>query len=266
MSPPKKQKPPITVPTKIVDKPLSAQTRKRFYKAVAVATEGEGFGPILDGRSVRTPGKRPLLVPSRPLADAMAAEWEAQGETIEPATMPLTQLANTALDRVADARDILTDELVRYAGSDLLCYRVASPETLVVRQDAGWGPVLDWLTDRHGVSLAVTVGLMPIEQPDAALATLRRVLDGLDPWTFTVVQGVTANCGSLVLALALVDGRLSAADILVLATMDEIHQMELWGEDREALERLARMGADLEHASRFLSLVSEAGSAAKVFG
>jgi chaperone required for assembly of F1-ATPase len=252
----RKDKSPITVPTKIVDKPLSAQTRKRFYKAVGLSVEGDRFGLTLDGRAVRTPGRRPLTLPNRPLAEAIAAEWEAQGETIEPSTMPLTQLANTALDRVAEAREALTDELVRYAGSDLLCYRVSSPDSLVARQNCGWDPVLAWLETRHGAVLKVTQGLMPIEQPRESLAVVRRVLGELDPWTFTVVQGVTAVCGSVVLALALADGLMGHAETLALATMDEGHQMELWGEDREALERLAHIGAELEQANRFLSLVS----------
>ncbi|WP_413203991.1 ATP12 family chaperone protein [Rhodospirillum sp. A1_3_36] len=252
----KKVTPSIAVPTKAVDKPLSAQTRRRFYKAVGLLVEGEGFGLTLDGRAVRTPGRRSLTLPNRRLAEAIAAEWDAQGETIEPATMPLTQLANTALDRVTEAREALTDELIRYAGSDLLCYRVSSPESLVTRQKSGWDPVLEWLKTRHGVVLTVTQGLMPVDQPKESLIAVRRVLEEMDPWVFAVVQSVTAICGSLILALALADGLMGPAETLALATMDEGHQMELWGEDREALERLAHIGAELEQANRFLSLVS----------
>jgi chaperone required for assembly of F1-ATPase len=253
----RKNKPPIAVPTKMVDKPLSAQTRKRFYKAVTVTEGAEGFGVALDGRSVRTPGKRALAVPSRALAEAMVAEWAAQGETIEPTTMPLTQLANTALDRVAEARGPMTDELTRYAGSDLLCYRATEPSSLVERQGAAWDPVLAWLAERHGATLTVTAGLMPVAQPPEALAAVRAVLEALDAWRFTVVQGATAISGSMALALALVDGRLTAAEAMTLATLDEAHQMEVWGKDREALERQALIAADLEAAARFIALLSQ---------
>ncbi len=255
-----KEKTPISVPTREkTDRPLSAQLHRRFYKTVAVVDEEQGFCLHLDGRPVRTPGRQSLAVPVRPLADAMAEEWRAQKEMIEPLTMPLTQLANTAIDRVRMVRPALLEELRRYGNSDLLCYRADHPADLVERQDIAWQPVLDWLSMHHGAILNVTSGLMPMDQDAASLDALTGALEGLDDWSLVVVQSVTAVCGSLALALALEAGRLTGDEVFALSQLDETYQREQWGDDAEAAARRDTLRAEVLVAERFLRLVREEG-------
>ncbi|WP_157879120.1 ATP12 family chaperone protein [Pararhodospirillum photometricum] len=247
-------KPPLPIPTREVDKPLTATLRRRFYKSVGVTEGPEGAGVLLDGRAVRTPGRAGLVVPTLALAEALAAEWAAQGESIDPATMPLTALANTALDRVAPERSAILDTLVRYGGTDLLCYRADQPTTLVERQEAAWSPLLDWLATTHGLSLVVTRGLMPVAQPEPTLARLRSVLEGLDLWALTATQALAAAGGSVGLALAVGGGRLSAEEAFTLAHLDDLFQVERWGDDAEARARREALAADMSAAHRFLIL------------
>ncbi|ABC23453.1 ATP12 family chaperone protein [Rhodospirillum rubrum] len=251
-SPPKA---PMAVPAREIDKPLSAQLRRRFYTTATVGAAEGGFTLLLDGKAVHTPGKRPLVVPTKGLAEAMAGEWAGQGETIEPDSMPLTQLANTAIDRMAAARPALEEDLLRYGGSDLLCYRAERPRELVERQHRAWQPALDWLAAHAGADLVVTSGLMPIDQPETALEALGRLVRAYDDWTLTAVQAATAACGSLVLALALIEGRISAEEAFTLAFLDDSYQMEQWGEDAEAVARRDHLRDEILAVGRFLVLL-----------
>lgn len=238
------------------DRPLSAHLRRRFYKTVDLQPDTAGARLVLDGRPVQTPGRRPLCLPYPALAQAVAAEWAAQGDLLRPDTMPMTQLANTALDRVVPAPGPVIEALVAYGGSDLLCYRVSDPVGLAERQARSWQPVLDWLADRHGVSLLVTEGVMPVTQPAAALDRLGGVVASVDPWVLTGVQAATAAAGSLALALAIADRRLTGEEAADLAHLDETWQEDHWGVVAEAMDRRRRIAADLAAADRFIHLVT----------
>ena len=231
---------------------------KRFYQTVAVTEGSEGFGVTLDGKSLRSPGKHALTLPTRALAAAVAAEWESQGEAIKPDTMPLMALACTAIDLPTGKRDAVAAEAVNYAGTDLLCYRAEWPESLVLRERAVWQPLLDWASDMFDAPLRVTAGIVPVEQPADSLKALRAVLDGLDTPTLVAVADLTSCCGSLVLALALWDGRIDAAGAYEATELDERHQNERWGEDAEALVRRRRVERDIRAGAEFLRLLRAA--------
>jgi chaperone required for assembly of F1-ATPase len=209
---------------------------KRFYKTAAAVPDGDGFAIMLDGKAVRTPGGRHLRVPFLPLAEAIAAEWQAQGDEIRADGIPLTQLASTALDRVGPEREMILDQLMAYAGSDLLCYRAEGPDDLVERQRRLWQPLLDWMYGHWGVALTVTAGVIPISQPEAALTALRDHLDRYDVWSLTALQSAVAAMGSLVLGVALVEGKMSPEEAFAASQLDETYQNELWGEDAEAMK------------------------------
>jgi chaperone required for assembly of F1-ATPase len=224
---------------------------KRFYKAVTVAPAEDGFAVTLDGRPVRTPARKPLAVRSRALAEAIAAEWRAQTDRVEPASMPLTRLASTALDLVAVRRPAIVDEVAGYAGTDLLCYRAEAPADLVVRQHAMWQPLLDWAAERHGAALAVTVGVVPGPQPSEALAALRRAVEAQDDLALVALHAATTAACSLVIALALLDGRIDAGEAFELAQLDESYQIEKWGEDAEVARRRKALRGDIAQAADF---------------
>lgn len=230
---------------------------RRFYTSVTAepAPEG-GFSVFLDGKPVRTPAKAALVLPTPGLAQALATEWATQAAHVEPATMPLTQLASTAIDRVGPLRMVVVDELMNYAATDLLCYRAEEPEELAARQAGVWQPLLDWAMARFDAPLAVACGVMPVEQSPQALAALRRAVETYDPWRLTALQMVTVAAGSLVLALALVEGRLDADAVFAASQVDELYQAELWGEDWEAAERRERLRGDIAAAARFLALAA----------
>ena len=178
---------------------------KRFYRQVAVESGDAGHGVTLDGRPVRTPAKAPLLLPTRALAEAIAAEWDAQQDEIEPRTMPMMQLASTAIDRVTPRRDAVITEIASYAETDLLCYRADGPIGLVTRQATQWQPVLDWAAGTYDAPLSVTEGVMPVPQSPAAVAALRAAVADCDAFELAAVYMLTVASGSLVLALAVRD-------------------------------------------------------------
>ena len=235
------------------------KTLKRFYKLAAAAAVDGGYAVQLDGKGVKTPAAKPLVVPGLALATAMAAEWTAQETEIRPSTMPLTQLASTALDRVGPERQAILAQLRDYGATDLLCYRAACPLDLVERQARQWQPWLDWARKSLGADLAVTEGIMAVEQSDAALTALSQRLDSYDLWRLTAVQSACASAGSLVLALALGEGQLTGQQIFDLSQLDETYQIEKWGEDYEAADRRARLHRDLLAADQFLILLSADG-------
>lgn len=230
---------------------------RRVYKSVATRPAEGGWGVALDGRPLRTPAKRELSVPNEPLAAAIAAEWEAQQTDIHPETMPLTRLAATAIDRTADLRDKIAAEVANYAGTDLVCYRAEHPPALAARQEAVWQPLLDWAAGRYDAGLAVTAGIVPTAQSAASLKAFAAAVAALDDFRLTALQSATAACGSLVIALALLEGRLDAEAAFAASQLDETFQIEAWGEDEEAAKRRAALADDIAAAARFLALLAD---------
>lgn len=216
---------------------MAARKPRRFYKDVLAGPleDGGGHGVFLDGRLVRTPSQGPLCLPTVALAEAIAAEWRDQGEAIEPQSMPLTQLANTALERVMAARPALLAELIGHVDADVLCYRADWPADLAARQARDWQPVLDWASETLAAPLVVTRGVMPLRQPPQVAEALYGAFDRLDDWALTAAQCAAGAAGSLVLALALTYGRLDGAAVFEVSRLDESFQMAQWGADREAL-------------------------------
>src|SRR6266851_4282297 len=184
---------------------------KRVYTAVETRPVDDGWGVALDGRPMRTPAKNELILPSEALAAAIAAEWDAQQEEIHPATMPLTRLAATAIDRTPAQRDLIVAETANYAGTDLVCYRADHPPALAARQQAVWQSLIDWAAQRYDAALAVTAGIVPTRQSAATLRAFAAIVAAQDDFRLTALQALTAGCGSLVIALALIEGRLDAA-------------------------------------------------------
>jgi chaperone required for assembly of F1-ATPase len=229
---------------------------KRFYKDVAVREEGNGFAVLLDGRTIKTPAGAVMLAPTRRLGDAIAAEWQGQGETLLAETMPLTKALNTALDRVAANRAALVDDLAKYAGSDLLCYRAATPAELVRRQREAWDPWLAWALQVFGVRLEVTTGVTHVAQSDPALAAIRRAIETHDDHRLVALHAGITITGSALLGLAFAAGAISAEEALAAAEVDATYQAELWGRDTEAEKARANRTADLKAAEAYLKLLS----------
>lgn len=234
---------------------------KRFYEAAAVgavpadaASEG-GFRVELDGRPIRSPAKAPLVFRSEALARGVAAEWQAQGDKIDAASMPLMQLASTAVDLVPGKRGEIIGAVAAYAETDLLCYRAEHPESLVERQAKAWQPLLDWAALQYDAPLKVCAGLMPQRQEPDALRALRSVVEGYDDWTLAALQTVTGACGSLIVALALIEGRIDAAEAFDVSQLDESYEIERWGEDPETTKRRENLRADIESCRRFVDLL-----------
>ncbi len=234
---------------------MSEWKARKFWKAAAVEPAEGGFRVTLDGKPVMTPGKHPLILPSRALADAVAAEWDAQGDVIDPLSMPLTRAANSAIEKVTPQFDAVADMLGAYGGTDLLSYRATEPEALAARQAEGWDPLLDWARDRYDAPLAVTAGLMPVAQDPAALARLRARIGELDPFQMTAFHDLVTLPGSLVLGLGVLDGRLTAEEAHRLARLDEEFQAERWGRDEDADAAAAGRLAAMRNAERLLALL-----------
>ncbi len=235
---------------------MSGWVAKRFWTEVAVVPEGERFGVTLDGRSVRTPLKAPLAVPTRDFAEEIAREWAEQEGEIRPAAMPATRLANAAIDKVAAQREEVVEMLASYGGTDLLCYRAERPEKLVERQRAGWDPLLAWAAEALGADLAIGSGVMPVAQGEGDLRRLREAVAGMDAFALAAFHDLVVLSGSLVLALAVTEGRLSAEDAWRLSRLDEDFQIEEWGEDEEAAEAAALRRQAFLDAARFHVLLS----------
>ncbi len=232
-----------------------ASLRKRFYGRAHVGDDtGEGFALLLDGKPVRTPARRALVAPVRSLADAIAREWEAQKEVIDPARMPLTRLANVTIDGVTDAPGAVTDEIVKYLGSDLLCYRADVPPALVERQSALWNPVLDWARDNLNARFVQIEGIVFAAQPEAAIASARAAIPH-NVWRLGAVAAITTLTGSALLALALNAGAFDADAVWAAANVDEDWQMSQWGSDTQALERRAGRYAEFEAATTVLRTI-----------
>ena len=234
---------------------MSEWKARRFWKTAGIEPAAGGWRVVLDGRPVMTPGKLPLILPRQALAEAVAAEWDAQQDVIRPDTMPLTRAVNSAVEKVAPQFDAVADMLGAYGGTDLLCYRAEEPARLVQLQAEGWDPLLDWAADAHGARLAVTRGLMPVGQDAGALARLRARIGGLDAFRLTALHDLVTLPGSLILGLAVLEGRLTAAEAHALSRIDEEFQAATWGQDTEAEAAAANRLAAMESAERLLDLL-----------
>ena len=230
---------------------------KRFYKKAEPVPAAGGHGVALDGRLVKTSGKHDLVVPSLALAAGMAAEWDAQQNEIRPKAMPLTRFAGATIDRSAAQRDAVVQQVAHYAGTDLVCYRAAHPPALAALQQAVWQPLIDWASGRYKAPLVVTTGIVPTRQPAASLAAFTEAVAEHDDFSLTALHAATATCGSLVIALALLEGRLDADQAFAASQLDESFQIEAWGEDSEQAERRAALAAEIFAAARFISLLRE---------
>jgi len=228
---------------------------KRFYKQ-AMATSEPPFGVRLDDRPVRTPGGKPQYVPTQALALALAAEWQAQGDQLDLSTMVLTKAVNTAIDRIEPRRAGVVEELSRFAGSDLLCYRATSPRELVERQSKAWDPWLVWASRELGVKLQTATGVVHVEQPLEAIEATRQAIDRFDMFALTALHPAITISGSAVLGLAFGMRRLGPDELLALSRIDEDYQAERWGVDEEAAAIRSNRLADLTRASRLLELLN----------
>jgi chaperone required for assembly of F1-ATPase len=228
---------------------------KRFYKQAGVVPVADGHGVTLDARLVKTPGKRDLVLPSAALAAAIAAEWDAQQGEIRREAMPLTRLAGVTIDRSSVERDALVRQVAHYAGTDLVCYRANHPLALAVRQHAVWQPLIDWASERYDAPLVVTNGVIPTGQPVASIAAFAAAVAAHDDFALTALHAATAACGSLVIALALLEGRLDAGEAFAASQLDESFQIEAWGEDGEQAKRRAALAAEIAAAALFASLL-----------
>jgi chaperone required for assembly of F1-ATPase len=233
---------------------------KRFYKDTGV-DEGEGgFRVLLDGKPMRTPAKAILVVPTRALAEAIAAEWAAVPERVEinAAHLPLTRLAATGIDRVMSRRADVIADTAKYAGSDLLCYRATAPDSLVKLQLELWQPLLDWAAERHGAGLVTADGIGFVDQSEEAKARLQEAVSAHGDLALSGLYNLTHTTGSVVIALAVSEGRLDAAAAFAAAQMDELYQVDRWGNDPIAEKQREGVRRDIEACARFLSLLENA--------
>lgn len=226
---------------------------KRFYKVATHAPVEGGYAIHLDGRAVKTPGKAGLLLPAEDIARAVAAEWEAQEKEIDPAKMPLTRIANSAIDAVAPRFAEVADDASKYCGTDLLCYRADTPQALVERQMAVWDPILSWAEERLGGKFVLVAGLIHREQPSELIAAYRAGLDGLSPLKLAALHTAVTLSGSALLALALAEGRMSVDEAWAAAHVDEDYNIQLWGEDAQAAQIRAHKQKDFAAAGLILA-------------
>lgn len=234
---------------------MSEWKQKRFWTSASAASRDGGFAVELDGRPVKTPAKAPLVVPTEALASAIAAEWDAQEEHVDPAHMPFTRMANAAIDKVAVQHAEVAELLAAYGDSDLLCYRAATPEELIARQSDAWDPVLDLAAEKLGARLEPRTGVMHAPQEAAALATLSARVHSFDNFRLAAFHDLVSMTGSLILGFAAAENWKSADDIWQLSRLDELWQEEQWGEDEEARESAAIKCCEFRHAKRFFELL-----------
>jgi len=233
---------------------VSVWALRRFWTTATTIPVAGGFAVQLDGKPVRTPQKAHLVLPTEDLAREVAAEWQAVDGKVDPGGMPFTRMANSAIDKVTPQFDAVVEMLAEYGGSDLLCYRAARPAGLIDLQAQSWDPLLAWAAETLAAPLEPTTGVMHHAQPPESLAALRQAVRALTPFQLTAFHDLVALSGSLVLALAVTRGRLSADEAWTLSRIDESWQIQEWGEDEEAAELTARKHADFLLADRFFGL------------
>ena len=241
-------------PTEAARRAMRPQLRRRFYGAAAVERQPGGYGVLLDGRPVKTPARRTLAAPTQALAQALADEWEAQREVIDPAAMPLTRLANSIIDGVADAPAAVQAEVAKFLASDLVCYRAGNPDGLVERQARHWNPLVAWAREALGARFVLGEGVMFVPQPEEALTAAARAIPD-EPWRLGAVSAITTLTGSALIALAMSQGHLSAEDAWAATHVDEDWNMHQWGRDEQVLERRAAREAEMRAAAKVLALV-----------
>jgi chaperone required for assembly of F1-ATPase len=224
---------------------------KRFYKSVAVTDQ---LGIALDGRNVKTPLKAALVLPTRPLAEAVAAEWDAQVEVINPHAMPLTKLANTAIDRATTEKSKIAAEIIEFAGSDMVCYRAESPAGLVKRQTTHWDPIIAWAEADLKVDFATVNTITHKRQSPRALQALEAHIKSLDPFSFVAVHNLSTLTGSALLAAMTAAGKITAGAAWLAANVDEDWQIETWGDDAEASARRAGRSKEFSACVAFVNL------------
>lgn len=228
---------------------------KRFYKTAEAVPENESWSVRLDGRPIKTPARKTLALPTRALAEAVAAEWRSQGDGIDPRSMPLTGLANAAIDRVAPDPAAFARDLARYAEGDLLCYRADHPPELVARQAASWDKLLAWARGRYDIAFEIVTGIIHRPQPPATVARLAEAVAARDPFALAGLSPLVAISGSLLIALALAEGAIEPDAAFDAAHLDELFQAEQWGEDALAIEAREARRRDFNAAARFLTLL-----------
>ena len=231
---------------------MSGWAAQRFWAEVAVEARDDGFAVRLDGREIRTPAKARLLLPTRALAELVAAEWAAQQGRIRPETMPATRAANAALDKVRGQKAEVAELVAAYGETDLLCYRAETPQELVARQAEAWDPLLDWAARRFGVAWRVTTGVMPAAQPQPTLDRLSAHVAGFSAFELTALHDLVALSGSLVIGLAAAEGH-KPQPLWQASRIDEDWQIAQWGEDAEATALAAARRQGFEDAARFLA-------------
>jgi len=244
-------------PEETVRRTTRGPRRKRFYTDAGVTEAADGFAITLDDRPVRTPSGRPLVAPTREIAEAMAAEWAAQNENIDPLTMPLTRFANSVVDAVADRVGAVADDIAKYLGTDLLFYRAGHPDALVAREAAHWDPVVFWAAEALGAHFILAEGIVHVRQPDAAIAAARAVFPD-DPWSIAALHVVTTLTGSALLAIALLRGVLDQDQVWAAAHVDEDWNIEKWGVDEEVAARRAARLVDFRAAAGLLGALNPA--------
>jgi chaperone required for assembly of F1-ATPase len=261
-APPAKAADPIAAARRDLNKPLP----RRFYKEVTVQPRDGTFVLLLDGRAAKSPGGNRLALPCSAAARTLADEWLAQGETIDPAAMPLTRVVNSAIDGVAHRRDATMDEIARYAGADLVCYRAAGPRMLIEAQAVAWDKVLGFAREKLGAHFICAEGVAFIEQPEPARAAVKEAIARIansrpaEPFALAALHVMTTLTGSVLLALAVAHGELTPSEAWVAAHVDEDFEMRAWGEDAEALRRRARQWREMETAARLFQAVDGAGA------
>ena len=230
---------------------MSEWAAKRFWKAVDVKQDDAGYSVALDGRLVRTPAKSPLLLPTAQMAQAVAAEWEAQTDKIDPLSMPYTRAANAATDKVTHQFDEVADMLASYGDTDLICYRASDPKELVERQNKQWDPLVDWSATDLKAPLQVYVGVMHAPQPEASKIRLRALVDAFDPFQLTAFHDLVSLSGSLIIGFAVVHGYDTPQALWDVSRIDEDWQIQQWGEDEEAAAQISIKRDAFLHADQF---------------
>jgi chaperone required for assembly of F1-ATPase len=244
-------------PEEAVRRTTRGPRRKRFYAQAGVAETPKGFGITLDGKPARTPSRRLLAAPTREIAEAIAAEWDAQNEIIDPVTMPLTRLANSVIDAVTERVEAVADDIAKYFHSDMLFYRAGHPDALVAREAEHWDPVLFWAADTLGAHFILAEGIVHVRQPDQAVAAARAALPA-DPWSIAALHMVTTLTGSALLALALLRGALDEDQVWAAAHVDEDWNIQHWGVDEEVAARRLGRFLDFRAAAAVLASLTRA--------
>ena len=243
-------------PMRRAQKQMLTPLSKRFYKDTGVEAQDGEYVVVLDGKPVKTPARRMLSLPTKAAAELVAAEFAAQLKDINPAAMPFTRLANSAIDGVSTEVDAVLEDIKRFAGNDMLCYRAESPDALVLKQTDVWDPYLNWLKVKHDARLYLAEGVVHVQQPAGAIESVGRALKAhAEPITLACLHAMTTLTGSAVLALAVAEGHASAEDAWKAAHLEEDWTAEFWGEDREAVERRAYRWQEMDAAARMLKAV-----------